>query len=322
VRFLSTGKGGRVGYCEQFAASMAVMGRSLGIPSRVAVGFLRPEHTSGDTWVYSTHDLHAWPEMYFGGVGWVRFEPTPQSRTGGVPAYTTQQVPQASASGNDSKPTAAPTSNRGDKSLDSPIAAKEQSTKSSSSHLGVLGWALVPVLLCLVLLVPRTTRTLLRRRRWAAAGDATAWVEAGWRELRDSALDLGVAWDDRLTLRTTAASLAGSFGRAPDPEHESPRRPQRGPGVAPEAVQALGRLVDLLERARYSRSLPPDATSAEQVAADVDTCVAALRAGVGRGRTARATWLPRSLVNTLRARRRAATRRSTLLGEPGVDRAV
>ena len=43
VQFLSTGKDGRVGYCEQFAAAMALMGRTLGIPSRVAVGFLRPE---------------------------------------------------------------------------------------------------------------------------------------------------------------------------------------------------------------------------------------------------------------------------------------
>ncbi len=202
------------------------------------------------------------------------------------------------------------------------MAAKQQSTTTSSGHGGLLGWILVPVMLCLLLLAPRTARTLLRRRRWAAAGDSRAWVEAGWRELRDSALDLGIAWDDRLTLRTSAASLAESFGRAPEPGHEPPRRQERGPGAAPEAVEALGRLVDLLERARYSRSLPPGATSAEQVAADVDICVAALRAGVGRGRTARATWLPASLVSTLRARRVAATRRSTMLGEPGVDRAV
>ena len=57
---------------------MALMGRSLGIPSRVAVGFLRPEQVGQDTYVYSSRDLHAWPEMYFGGIGWVRFEPTPQ----------------------------------------------------------------------------------------------------------------------------------------------------------------------------------------------------------------------------------------------------
>ncbi len=114
VRFLSKGKDGRVGYCEQFAASMALMGRTLGIPSRVAVGFLRPEEVAKNTYVYSSRDLHAWPEMYFGGIGWVRFEPTPQ-RAGSVPAYTTQRVPQAAPSSSSSAPAAAPSLNRIDR---------------------------------------------------------------------------------------------------------------------------------------------------------------------------------------------------------------
>ncbi len=77
--FLTVGEGGRVGYCEQFAASMAVMARAIGIPARMAVGFLSPEKVKGsdDEYVYSAHDLHAWPELYFDGYGWVMFEPTP-----------------------------------------------------------------------------------------------------------------------------------------------------------------------------------------------------------------------------------------------------
>ncbi len=67
----------RVGYCKQFAASMAIMARVLGIPSRVAVGFLEPERSTNGSWEYSAHDMHAWPELYFPGSGWVRFEPTP-----------------------------------------------------------------------------------------------------------------------------------------------------------------------------------------------------------------------------------------------------
>lgn len=67
----------RTGYCEQFAATMAAMARTLGIPSRVAVGF-----TTGilgeDGW-YSVYgrNAHAWPEIWFDDVGWVAFEPTP-----------------------------------------------------------------------------------------------------------------------------------------------------------------------------------------------------------------------------------------------------
>ena len=54
-----------------------VMARQMGIPSRVAVGFLPGHQTSPDTHVVSAHDSHAWPELYFAGVGWVPFEPTP-----------------------------------------------------------------------------------------------------------------------------------------------------------------------------------------------------------------------------------------------------
>ena len=64
------------GYCVQFAGAMALMARIAGIPSRVAVGFL-PGKQSGDHWLVTSHDMHAWPELYFEGQGWVRFEPTP-----------------------------------------------------------------------------------------------------------------------------------------------------------------------------------------------------------------------------------------------------
>ncbi|MGM3293757.1 transglutaminase-like domain-containing protein, partial [Escherichia coli] len=75
--FLTDDEDGRTGYCEQFASAMAVMARSLGIPARVAMGFLEPTEEGRGQWVYSTDDLHAWPELYFAGQGWVRFEPTP-----------------------------------------------------------------------------------------------------------------------------------------------------------------------------------------------------------------------------------------------------
>ena len=75
----------RRGYCEQFAASMAMMAREVGIPSRVAVGFLPGERVEDNTWEVSIRDMHAWPELFFAGYGWVRFEPTPASVTGTAP---------------------------------------------------------------------------------------------------------------------------------------------------------------------------------------------------------------------------------------------
>ncbi len=96
----------RSGYCEQFAATMALMARALDIPSRVQVGFTPGEQAEDGTWVVTVHDAHAWPELWFEGVGWVRFEPTPGGGDGGatpgwapVPQENTR--PNSGGGGND-----------------------------------------------------------------------------------------------------------------------------------------------------------------------------------------------------------------------------
>ncbi len=66
----------KTGYCQHFAGAMAVMLRLLGIPSRVAAGFL-PGHYQGDFWQVTDHDAHTWVEVWFSGFGWLPFDPTP-----------------------------------------------------------------------------------------------------------------------------------------------------------------------------------------------------------------------------------------------------
>ena len=67
----------RRGYCEQFAGTYAALARVVGLPSRVAVGFTQGElRDDGRYYVQGKH-AHAWPEIYFDGVGWVPYEPTP-----------------------------------------------------------------------------------------------------------------------------------------------------------------------------------------------------------------------------------------------------
>jgi hypothetical protein len=74
----------RVGYAEQFAASFAVMTRTLGIPSRIAVGFT-PGVLDEDGWYQVTGaNAHAWPEIWFDDIGWVPFEPTPGRGASGI----------------------------------------------------------------------------------------------------------------------------------------------------------------------------------------------------------------------------------------------
>jgi len=64
------------GYCQQFAGTMALMLRYLGIPARVAVGFTSGTWKDG-TWNVTDHDAHAWVEAWFAGHGWLAFDPTP-----------------------------------------------------------------------------------------------------------------------------------------------------------------------------------------------------------------------------------------------------
>jgi transglutaminase-like putative cysteine protease len=68
----------RAGYCEQFAGSMAVMLRALGIPARVAVGFTPGTYDPKEK-VYrvTSQNAHAWVEVLFPKYGWLAFEPTP-----------------------------------------------------------------------------------------------------------------------------------------------------------------------------------------------------------------------------------------------------
>src|SRR5262249_51091395 len=84
----------RKGYCEQFAGTFAAFARVLGIPARVAVGFT-PGKVMGDGLyhVQGKH-AHAWPEVYFSGIGWVPFEPTPTRGAPGAEAYTGVQPQQ------------------------------------------------------------------------------------------------------------------------------------------------------------------------------------------------------------------------------------
>lgn len=67
----------RIGYSEQFAGTYAVMMRSLGIPTRVAVGFTSGVDEGDQSYAVFGKNAHAWPEVWFDGLGWVPFEPTP-----------------------------------------------------------------------------------------------------------------------------------------------------------------------------------------------------------------------------------------------------
>ncbi|MBW4095775.1 MAG: transglutaminase domain-containing protein, partial [Acidobacteria bacterium] len=214
------------GYCIHFSSAMAVMARELGIPSRIAVGYA-PGHVTGNTvsipgsemteYTVDGHDAHAWPELYFEGLGWVPFEPTPGR--GQVPAYASNTVngPAAPANPNDALvPTrsasaaAAASSNAATTSA----APKPEATGDSGNATAMdLRWLAVSVLALLVLAVlglPGFLRFSARRRRLhALAGPESARV--AWAELHDLCVDYAVPTLPSDTPRTLGNRLAAEI---------------------------------------------------------------------------------------------------------------
>ena len=278
-QFLGSGEGSRTGYCEQFASAMAIMARAVGIPARVAVGFLRPEpETSADggSWVYSSHDLHSWPELYFEEAGWIRFEPTPRVHTDSAPAYTAGAIPAPSddgARGSVQQDDATELPDPATTERDAPTPEAEVTSGGPSRWLLLLPGAL---LLGGLVAAPRALREWLRRRRLTQDAEPGQRVEGAWAELRATTIDLRLGWDDDATLRQRARALA---------------QPVSGDLGALEALEGVVRGV---ERSRFSRG-GVDSSTADAVVAGVVLACAALDRCVSHRARRRATWLPASL---------------------------
>jgi transglutaminase-like putative cysteine protease len=68
----------RQGYCDYFATAMVVLARSVGLPARVVGGYARGEYlVEEELYKVTAAEAHTWVEVYFSGIGWVEFEPTP-----------------------------------------------------------------------------------------------------------------------------------------------------------------------------------------------------------------------------------------------------
>ncbi|MFB6222283.1 MAG: transglutaminaseTgpA domain-containing protein [Haloarcula sp.] len=134
------------GYCEYFATSMAVMLRSQDIPARYVVGYSTGEQTGQNEYTVRGMNAHAWVEVYFEGVGWVKFDPTPgQDRLESEQQAMQNDSQEYSASESGSPdeefavgtPTAeTPTDGTGQESESDETAGTETSTDETSDGAG------------------------------------------------------------------------------------------------------------------------------------------------------------------------------------------
>ncbi|MGF1238678.1 transglutaminase TgpA family protein [Streptomyces sp. 2-6] len=280
------------GFCVHFSFAMAAMARTLGIPARVAVGFA-PGAPQGDgTVAVGLKDAHAWPELYFEGVGWTRFEPTPTRGT--LPEYTQSDTPSTSLP-NPAVPStsasAAPSASA-PASTDCPAAQRRlQECPSASAQAALpvdgggprwwavaawaLGGAAVVVLPLLPLLWRRRVRSVRLGAHGRSAADAAPHALAVWRELTDTAWDFGIAPDDSLTPRRAAERII-RLGR-----------------LDPMAAESVQRLAAAVEQVLYAPRPRPVAGLAE----DARRAAAGLRATASRGARLRAVLAPRSTAS-------------------------
>lgn len=225
----------RVGYCEQFAATMALMARSVGIPSRVVVGFTQGR-LEDNQWIVRGVDAHAWPELWMGSAGWVRFEPTPGQPTATTPAYTAGLQPSSEPTAPTDQESAAPSQNDTDAPAQVPdeteaVAGSEQEGGDSLP----LGWLALGGLLVL-LLVPAVVR-LVRRRRRLRIGDG----ESAYREVVDTLIDLRLGVESA-TPRSTLSVVSGLVESSGGSDHT--------PNQA-EVAASLARILRSVEWHRY-----------------------------------------------------------------------
>lgn len=149
----------RHGYCVQFATAMIVMARTLGMPARLAVGFLPGDADPDGVATVTSHDAHAWPQVLFDGVGWVRFEPTPGVQAGPPPEYAPEQIATATAQPSTAAPTAATTPGSPGASTSRPAGSSgsDDEPASRAPWVIVLG-ALVAVAVAASVLAGRRAR--------------------------------------------------------------------------------------------------------------------------------------------------------------------
>ena len=286
------------GYCVHFASAMAVMARVEGIPSRIAVGYA-PGRLTGESvalvgqgsfpeYEVDARDAHAWPELYFEGLGWVPFEPTPSR--GVVPEYATEASTTGNLSTNtDEKdvPSTAPTPVPTTAPLPG-IDTPAQGPVQGNPLPAIAATSAAVVLLAAFLGSPRLTRSVLRRRRLKRRkpGDDQPLPEypsAGlaWAELLDLATDFGVPSTPSETPRHFSARFRSS--------------PVLGdPGGFDDAAhRAVASLTADFERQRYGR---PSDTAAAPAASRIAVVRESLRNNSGWWVRFRADWLPPSLM--------------------------
>lgn len=296
----------RSGYCVHYAATFTVMARSLGLPTRIVIGYVSTP-TSQDQWTaVSGQTLHAWPEVWLDGQGWVAFEPTPggpgsdqgagatstaatataaTDTASGTTSGTASTASAGASSGSQASASAAAAGGETASAEPTPRATSDSSSGAGASGAssGSSGFVVVIALvgpLLLVLLAPTLARLGQRRARMGRVRSGDGPAAAAWSEAVATAEDLGLRDGRAGPSALTSGELARHLGE----------------DLPPEGASALAALARWADEEHYAADPPrrgPEERSA--IAEALTTAVGAMRAASGSRTGLRAGVLPRSL---------------------------
>jgi hypothetical protein len=268
----------------QFASTYALMARAVGLPTRVAVGFTAGStNAAGRRYSVTNHDAHAWPEVWFSGVGWTHlFDPTPPSDLPGGSDLPGEEPPPNPSAPSADEPATSPPVTAPAPNLPPQPAPNPAPNPGSGVNIAVddpsgssVPWALMFVTLVGLLLAAPLIAVLIlkarRRSRRRRAADPADAITGAWREAMDALADHRVASSPAETPLELARRIAGVAGDETGPPLEvlaraytatryagSPPPPERARS-AWSAVDALQRALDAsgTTRARLRAQLAP-----------------------------------------------------------------
>ncbi|MGP4023267.1 DUF3488 and transglutaminase-like domain-containing protein [Actinomadura sp. 3N407] len=261
---------GRRGTPEHFATAYALLARTLGLPSRVVVGFDGGNRV-GDTVQVRSGDVMVWPEIKFERLGWIRFNPLPETGGGSkgndsVAAGKTEQKLEQAQKNAVSQQRGEEQGNTTEKAPQKPVA--DNSPPPWWVFASIAGAVLLIGYVFAVLLAPSLRK---RRRR---AGSPAARITGAWHQALDHLSDVGLS-----TARTLTAHEVARFGAS---------------SVGEDAHGHLRPLADLVNRSRFAASRP-DPRAADQAWRHTDALGRLVTAKAGRIRRLRRRLHPRSL---------------------------
>ncbi len=189
------GAAGRVGFSEHAAASFAILARELGVPSRVVVGYLleEPVTASAPEQIVSENMIHAWPEVWVDGTGWVRMDVTNKiNQSPDEPSRT----PAVSAAGVEANATDLP-------DIEQPVILPDEQLDSGASvPWWVFALAALPFLYGAVVIGGKALRRLARKRR-----PTDGRIIGAWQETQDRFAELGLPSSPSLSALDVAEEL-------------------------------------------------------------------------------------------------------------------